>query len=139
MFLLFKPSGVGFLLLAAGRILTDQTLKRNDSWENNSPSFWLTLASRDNYLCHQIHKKYGGQELGNWLAEDLPVPLPDVSLSLPEVTSILFFVEIIFNSFSTYICIPKSHDLVSLVLELHINKIVLCILPCSLFLLISYL
>lgn len=80
-----------------------------------------------------------GQELGNWLAEDLPVPLPDVSLSLPEVTSILFFVEIIFNSFSTYICIPKSHDLVSLVLELHINKIVLCILPCSLFLLISYL
>lgn len=63
MFLLFKPSGLGFLLLAAGRILTDQTLKRNDSWENNSPSFWLTLASRDNYLCHQIHKKYGGNKI----------------------------------------------------------------------------
>lgn len=52
-----------FLLVAAGSILTDKTLKRNDSWENNSPSFWLTLASRDNYLCHQRHKKYGGNKI----------------------------------------------------------------------------
>lgn len=38
-------------------------LKKNDSCGNNPPSFWLTLASRDNYLGHQIHKKYGGHKI----------------------------------------------------------------------------
>lgn len=38
-------------------------LKKNDSWRNNPPSFWLTLASRDNYLGHQIRKKYGGHQI----------------------------------------------------------------------------
>lgn len=60
-------------------------------------------------------------------------------LYLPEVTSILFLVEIIFNSFSTYIGIPKPHDLGLLVLELYINEIVLYMFFCDLFLLIWYL